>query len=127
MKYGVDMQPTDRWFSWALRHAAFLLNAYSKTEAGLTPFEAVSGKAEPGELAEFGETVLMEVSNDLVKGKTAMRRIKGMWVGIQPNNRGHMVLTNSGVNVSRVVKRVHPRRPTGREHVRASARTPIGA
>lgn len=75
MKYGVE-QPTDRLFSWALRHSAVLLNAYSKMEAKLTPFGGIR-EGEVGGIGGVRRDRSDERSNNLVKGKTAMRWIMG--------------------------------------------------
>lgn len=119
-KHGVNVQTTDRMFAWALRHPTFLLSAYAKTEAGLMSSEPASGGAEMGELALFDETILMKVSNDLLKGRTAMRWIQGVWVVTQPNNRGHVVLASSGGESHRA------RGGLGQVHARAGSRAPLG-
>ena len=74
---GVDFSSNSPWWSWALRHAAWLINRFSPTK-GMSPFEIVHGKDFTGKLCRFGEPVFGYCK---VEGKTTAKWKRMLFVG----------------------------------------------
>ena len=74
---GVDFSSNSPWWSWALRHAAWLINRFSPTK-GMSPFEIVHGKEFTGKLCRFGEPVFGYCK---VEGKTTAKWKRMLFVG----------------------------------------------
>ena len=55
-KVGVTFSSNSAWWSWALRHACWILNRFGATKA-ITPYELAFGREYAGALCEFGEPV----------------------------------------------------------------------
>ena len=52
---GVDFSSTSPWWSWALRHAAWLINRFSPTK-GMSPFEICTRQRVHGKIVSFWGT-----------------------------------------------------------------------
>ena len=55
-KVGVTFSSKSAWWSWALRHACWILNRFSSTRA-VTPYELAYGREYTGALCQFGEPI----------------------------------------------------------------------
>ena len=53
---GVEFSSNSPWWSWAFRHASFLLNRFTPTR-GATPYEILYQKEYGGAICNFGEPV----------------------------------------------------------------------
>ena len=93
-------------FSWAFRHAAWILNRYHRHSAtGMTPYEFVAGRPYEGTLCQFGESLMVLVNRTGVNVKKGDPQwLRGVFLGKTDNNlfiTWHM----DGIKTSRSVKR----------------------
>ena len=70
---GVEFSTNSPWWSWAFRHACFLLNRFSPTR-GATAYELLYNKAYGGAVCNFGEPVY-GFANVTGKGTAKWRRM----------------------------------------------------
>ena len=91
--------------SWAFRHAAWLLNCYSPRQ-GVTPYEAVHGKAFSGKLCPFGETVIGFVGVENTQ-KGAAKWMPLIFLGETWNDMC-ILGRGSSVRLSKSIKRISP-------------------
>ena len=70
---GVEFSTNSPWWSWAFRHACFLLNRFSPTR-GATAYELLYNKAYGGTICNFGEPVF-GYANVVGKGTAKWRRM----------------------------------------------------
>ena len=91
--------------SWAFRHAAWLLSCYNPRQ-GVTPYEAVHGKAFAGKVCPFGETVMGFVGVENKQKGTAK------WTPIiflgKTSNDMYILGRGSSVRLSKSIKRIFP-------------------
>ena len=57
---GTCIAHTHPLFSWSFRHSAWILNRYHRHKGiGMTPYEWMAGRPYEGQLAEFGESLMV--------------------------------------------------------------------
>ena len=57
-KLGIEISTSSPIWTWAMRHAAWVINRFSVTAGrGITSFELLSGKPYTGKVCQFGEPV----------------------------------------------------------------------
>ena len=94
--------------SWAMRHAAFILNRFQVQSGGLTAFEAAMGRPYRGALIPYGETVMMLVpqAGQGAKGKPRFIQcqmlgkvmVSDQWIGV--SSAGRLVLARTARRMS---------------------------
>ena len=73
-RIGVQLPTSSAIWTWALRHAAWLISRYSVIRGGATPYELAFGRTLNGELCEFGEPVFAYmVPNTKASARCALR------------------------------------------------------
>ena len=75
-KCGIQIEPFTRIFTWAVRHAGWLLNRYHIRAAGTTAEELVNGKAAKDVLGLFGEVVHVKLAKPAGATKSVARWYK---------------------------------------------------
>ena len=67
---GTCIAHTHPLFSWSFRHSAWILNRYHRHKgAGMTPYEWMAGRPYEGQLAEFGESLMVLTNRQGTKAK----------------------------------------------------------
>ena len=99
---GVEFSCYGPLFTWALRHAGWLLSHYRKTPTSATAYEMVSGRRYVGKLCMFGERVLARVPSQSGQEKF----VPAVWLG--RTDRGDLNICNTveGIRWSRSVRRL---------------------
>ena len=72
-KISMELSTNNSIWSWAMRHASWLLNRFGVTH-GTTPYELVYSKPYKGKLASFGEPIFAYV-NVAQKGNAKWQRV----------------------------------------------------
>ena len=103
-RIGIDIIPGSRLFAWLVRHAIYIVAHFRVRHEGLTPIRALTGAECSDKLCEFAEVVLFKTVKP--PGKSVPRWEKGVWVGINENNRAHVILTDDGYESTRDVSRL---------------------
>ena len=104
---GILIAHTHPTFSWAFSHASWILNRYHRhSGTGMTPYEWISGRPFQGQLAAFGESLMVLVNRTGTKaGKTGDPIwMRGVFLGKSDNDlciTWHM----DGIKTSRSAKR----------------------
>ena len=101
-KLSVELDTNNGLWSWAFRHAAWLLNRFSVVH-GATPFEVVYGKVYKGRLAEFGEPAFSYV-HTTHKGNPRWQRV--LVLGKTEGQDTYVVFTGKNVMLSRSIRRI---------------------
>ena len=99
---GVDFSSTSPWWSWALRHAAWLINRFSPTK-GMSAFEIVHGKEFTGKLCRFGEPVFGYCK---VEGKATAKWKRMLFVGKTEPHDTYILYDGSGLVLTRSVRHI---------------------
>jgi hypothetical protein len=94
-------------FKYVVRHAAWLLNRFQPTR-GQTPYMKVYKHEYRREVCNFGEPVMLRVSDLKDQGKLEPRWSVGVWVGKAGDSDEHMVAMTGGVAMGRSVRRMAP-------------------
>ena len=103
---GTHIAHTHPLFSWSFRHAAWTLNRYRRHKGtGVTPYEWMAGRPYEGQLAEFGESLMVLTGRQGTKAKKGDPIWqRGVFLGKTENNlfiTWHM----DGIKTSRSAKR----------------------
>ena len=98
----MELSTNNSIWSWAMRHASWLLNRFAVTH-GCTPFELVYSKPYKGKLAEFGEPMFAYVHTSH-KGNPKWQRV--LMLGKTEAQDTFVVYTGSGVMLSRSARRI---------------------
>ena len=104
---GILIAHTHPIFSWAFRHASWILNRYHRhSGTGMTPYEWISGRPFQGQLAEFGESLMVLVNRTGTKvGKKGDPIwMKGVFLGKSDNDL-YITWHMDGIKTSRSAKR----------------------
>ena len=91
----VDVSPEHVLFPWLLRHAVHLLNNYSTSSSGTTPYRACHGRDPKESLVQFGECVHVKTQGHEL-GKCHPRWYKAIFVGFHRQSSSYIVLTRRG-------------------------------
>jgi hypothetical protein len=87
-----------------VRHSAWLLNRFLIHSDGLTSYQRAWGKSYSNAICSFAEVV--QCKNHPAASKYESCWFKGIWVGRCTETDESLVLTHSGVQRSRTIKRV---------------------
>ena len=103
---GTHIAHTHPLFSWSFRHSAWTLNRYHRHKGtGMTPYEWMAGRPYEGQLAEFGESLMVLTGRQGAKAKKGDPIWqRGVFLGKAENNlfiTWHM----DGIKTSRSAKR----------------------
>ena len=97
-KTGIQFSTNSAWWSWALRHACWILNRFVTTKA-MTAYEVAFGQPYEGALCEFGEPVFGYAKSSVrTQAKASARWKRMLFVGkIEPQDSyllydGHMLV-----------------------------------
>ena len=89
-------------WSWAMRHAAWLLNRFSPTQS-VTPFELVYNKTYKGKLCQFAEPVF-GFTKTALKGNP--KRMRMLFLGKVEGQDSFILYNGSHVMLSRSIRRI---------------------
>ena len=92
-------------FPWVVRHSAWTLARFHINKSRTTPYRIISGAEYTGELIPLGETVMAKFPR-AANEKSAPRWIKGIYGGKTSSSDEHLVLTESGAQKYRTVRRL---------------------
>ena len=104
---GILIAHTHPIFSWAFRHASWILNRYHRRSGtGMTPYEWISGRPFQGQLAEFGESLMVLVNRSGIKAgkKGDPIWMRGVFLGKSDNDL-YITWHMDGIKTSRSAKR----------------------
>ena len=104
---GILIAHTHPIFSWAFRHASWILNRYHRhSGTGMTPYEWISGRPFQGQLAEFGESLMVLVNRTGTKAgkKGDPIWMRGVFLGKSDNDL-YITWHMDGIKTSRSAKR----------------------
>ena len=101
-KISMELSTNNSIWSWAMRHASWLLNRFGVTH-GTTPYELVYSKPYKGKLASFGEPIFAYV-NVAQKGNAKWQRV--IMLGKTESQDTFVVFTGSGVMLTKSVRRI---------------------
>ena len=104
---GILIAHTHPIFSWAFRHASWILNRYHRhSGTGMTPYEWISGRPFQGQLAEFGESLMVLVNRTGTKAgkKGDPISMRGVFLGKSDNDL-YITWHMDGIKTSRSAKR----------------------
>ena len=99
---GVEFSCYGPMFTWALRHAGWLLSHYRKAGEAGTAYEMVTGRRYQGKLCMFGERVLAKVAAQ--SGEA--RFVPAVWLGKTDKGDLNICNTADGIRWSRSVRRL---------------------
>ena len=98
----VKLNTDNPLWSWAARHAAWVLNRY-KAVRGATPYELIYGKPYRGVLAKFGEPVFSYLKTHL-KGEKKWR--KSLFLGKTEGQDSFVVYDGDKILLTKSVRRI---------------------
>ena len=96
---------------WMVRHAAIIMNRFSVSPDGQTPYQALHGKRAPDRFVEFGEKVYYSIPKKM-RHKLDPRWKLGVCVGVSSSSNEYYVSNGQGdiVKARSVVRVVSTRR-----------------
>ena len=101
-KLSTELSTDSGLWSWAMRHAAWLLNRFAVVH-GATPYELVYNKVYKGRMTEFAEPAFSYV-HTAHKGNPKWQRV--IILGKTESQDTYVVFTGKGVMLSRSVRRI---------------------
>ena len=104
----LEVHPKSRMFSWLIRFAAMLTSNFHVRKSGLTGYKMLTGNDYKLKLAPFAEQVLFKIPkvSENIPGKGVPKWSKGIFVGIQDDDHGYVVLTPQGFELPGEVNRM---------------------
>ena len=93
--------------TWLPRHIAFLANRFKQSK-GATAYLLCTGREYTSSLVPFGETVMAKLIDIEHASKAKPRWNKAVWVGRMESNDAHVLLTPTGMQTARSVRRIAP-------------------
>ena len=109
-RLGIQLSTSNALWSWALRHAAFLVSRFSVIN-GATPYELAYGKQFNGTLCEYGEPVYGFIHPG-TKATPKWRR--ALFLGKSEDQNGFVLFDGEAVVLSKNVRRIQT---TWRSHM----------
>ena len=101
-KLSTQLSTSHGLWSWALRHASWLLNRFAVVH-GSTPFELVYNKVYKGRMTEFGEPAFA-YTHTAFKGNPRWQRV--IVLGKTESQDTYIVYTGSTIMLTRSVRRI---------------------
>ncbi len=102
---GLDFRHDSYLVPWAIRHALWTYTRYAKDEDS-SPYFVTHGRNYDGEVAEFGGKVHVYPPPKQRVDKLRPRWKRGLWVGKSEQADQHILLTETGVELARNIKRL---------------------
>ena len=102
-KVGVKIQTSSAIWSWALRHAAWLISRFSVIR-GATAYELAFGRVYSGELCEFGEPTFGYV---LPSTKAAAKWKRMIFLGKAETQNSYVLCDGQSIVLSKSVRRIN--------------------
>ena len=112
--YGLKVNCDHYIFPWVARHSAWTLARYHINNSRTTPYRVIKGADYIGEILPFGETVMAKFPK--TSEKAAPRWVNFIYAGKTSNSDEHLVLTESGAQKYRTVRRL----PKGSQYQKAT-------
>ena len=103
-KYKVKIGCDSVLFPWIVRHSAWTVARFHINHSKTTAFRVINGFDYVGEMMTFGQVSLAKFPKQ--KDKAAPRWIRGVYAGKNAAGDEHLVLTESGVQTCRTVRRL---------------------
>lgn len=105
-KLGVQLSTNNAVWTWALRHAAWLICRCSVLK-GATPYELVHGRPFDGQLCEFGEPVCGFIHASAAnRNKAAAKWKRSLFLGKADNQSSYVLFDGQSVVLSSSVRRI---------------------
>ena len=101
-KLSIKLNTNHGLWSWALRHASWLLNRFSVVH-GATPYELVYAKVYKGRMTEFAEPAFA-YTHTAMKGNPRWQRV--IVLGKTESQDTYVVFTGSTIMLTRSVRRI---------------------
>ena len=92
-------------YAWSMLHGSWLLNRFAVHHHGRTSYELATNSKYVGQVCEFGEIVLGYLKPHSKGSPTWLR---GVWLGKVHTNDAHIVALQTGIFVTRSVRRLAP-------------------
>ena len=102
-RLGVQLQTSSAIWSWALRHAAWLISRFSVIR-GATAYELAFGRVFTGELCEFGEPVFGYV---VPATKAAAKWKRMFFLGKAETQNSYVLFDGQAIILSKSVRRIN--------------------
>ena len=99
---GVEFSSNSPWWSWAFRHASFLLNRFTPTR-GATPYEILYQKEYGGAICNFGEPVFGFAK---VTGKGTARWRRMVFLGKTDPQDTYILFDGHELVLTRSIRRI---------------------
>ena len=109
-RLGIQLSTSSAIWTWALRHAAWLLSRFAVTR-GATPYELAFGRAFKGQLCEYGEPVFGYVVPE-TKASAKWRRM--LFLGKAETQDSYILFDGQSILLSRNIRRINT---TWRSHM----------
>ncbi|CAE7561497.1 unnamed protein product [Symbiodinium natans] len=103
-KYKVKIGCDSVLFPWIVRHSAWTVARFHINHSKTTAFRVINGFDYVGEMMTFGQVALAKFPKQ--KDKAAPRWIRRVYAGKNAAGDEHLVLTESGVQTCRTVRRL---------------------
>ena len=117
-RLGIQLSTSSALWSWALRHAAFLVSRFSVIN-GATPFQLAFGRQFSGALCEYGEPVFAFIHPG-TKATPKWRR--ALFLGKSEDQNSFVLFDGQAVVLSKNVKRIQT---TWRSHMAYCLMVPV--
>ena len=115
---------TSNWWSWAVRHAAWIYNRFQvRADTRATPYAKVRLKNYAQPVLPFGELVLARRPG-AHQWKSQTQFVYGCWLGRDAHTDEHIVGSKGGIFRSRAVRRLAADRSWSAEAVNDMEWTP---
>ena len=103
-KIGIQLSTENAMWTWALRHAGWLISRFS-VQRGATPFELAYGRCFEGALCEYGEPVFGFV-HAAHRSKTAAKWKRTLFLGRADSQNSYVLFDGQSVILSRSIRRI---------------------
>ena len=103
-RYDCEVPVTSPLFPWLVKHAQFLLNNFSVSTDGQTPYERRWDRKYTSAVCRFGEVVLFRLPGRVPKAEPAWEH--ALWLGRESTSDMHVVGNANGVFKTRSVRRL---------------------
>ena len=119
-RFGIPLLGASCLLPWLFRHAAWILARYHVKVSGRTAYEDVHDTSFRQEILPWGEIVLFRLPQHKAKllPKLSTPWNRGLWVGKTESTSEHLVLTPTGAQRCRAVRRLPEDRAHDKEFVK---------
>ena len=99
---GVEFDTNSPWWSWALKHACWLVNRFGPSKV-MSPYEIIHGKEFTGKTCCFGEPVFGLAK---VEGKGTARWKRMIFITKSETHDSYLLYDGAGLVLTRSVRRI---------------------